>query len=147
MQEVAFWESKTLAELDESEWESLCDGCGLCCLAKIEDADDGEILFTRVACRLLDTERCRCNDYDKRIEKVPDCMQLSAENIDSIPWLPSTCAYRLRHESKPLFEWHPLISGSSETVHSAGISVRGRVISEQFVHPDGLEEHIVHWVQ
>ena len=147
MQEMAFWETKALAELDESEWEALCDGCGLCCLAKIEDSDDGEISFTRVACRLLDTERCSCKDYDKRIEKVPDCLLLSADNIDSIAWLPSTCAYRLRNEGKPLYEWHPLISGSSETVHSAGVSVRGRVISEQFVHPDGLEEHIVHWVE
>ena len=147
MNEVAFWESKSLAELNASEWEALCDGCGKCCLAKIEDADDGEISFTRVACRLLDTEQCRCQDYENRIEKVPDCLHLSADNIADIPWLPSTCAYRLLYEGKPLYEWHPLISGSSETVHSAGISVRGRVISEQFVHPDGLEDHIVHWIE
>ena len=141
------WESKRLVDLDEFEWEALCDGCGKCCLVKIEDEDSGDIAFTRVACELLDTETCRCNDYANRLVKVPDCLQLSATNIASVPWLPVTCAYRLRHESKPLYPWHPLVSGSQDSVHEAGMSVQGRVISEQYVHSDGLDEHVIHWIE
>lgn len=141
-----FWE-KPLDALDQNEWEALCDGCGRCCLAKLEDEDSGEVLFTRVACHLLDTEQCRCRDYDNRLKKVHDCLRLSQDNISTIGWLPTTCAYRLRHEGKPLFDWHPLISGSTQSVHDAGISVRGRVISERHVHPDSLEEHVVNWIE
>lgn len=142
-----FWQSKSLAELNAAEWEALCDGCGKCCLAKIEDEDSGEIAFTRVSCRLLDTETCQCSDYGNRTQQVQDCVEIDAGNIAELDWLPSTCAYRLRSEGKPLYDWHPLVSGSRLSVHEAGMSVLGRVISEQYVHPDGLEEHIVHWIE
>jgi len=141
------WWHRPLDKLTRSEWEALCDGCGRCCLAKIEPEDGEGVLFTRVACRLLDTETCRCLDYTHRLQAVPDCQDLNCDNIYEIDWLPSTCAYRLRREGKPLPDWHPLLSGDGESVHDAGISVRGRVIGEQHVHPDGLEEHIVHWVE
>ncbi len=147
MNGTSFWQQKSLAELSQLEWEALCDGCGKCCLSKIEDIDGGEIVFTRVACRLLDAEQCRCKNYDHRLEEVEDCLQLTVENINSVTWLPSTCAYRLINEGEPLYDWHPLVSGSAESVHKAGMSVQGRVISEQHVHPDGLEEHIIHWVE
>ena len=139
------WIHKPLTELNEWQWEALCDGCGLCCLAKLEDEDSGEIAFTRAACRLLDRNSCRCRDYANRERKVADCLRLSADNVAEFTWLPATCAYRRRHEGKALPDWHPLISGSNESVHAAGVSVRGRVISEDDVHPDGLEEHIVRW--
>lgn len=141
-----FWQDKTLAELSQSEWEALCDGCGKCCLAKLEDEDTGEIMFTRVACRLLDTASCQCTDYSNRLREVHDCLQLSADKVATIAWLPETCAYKLREQGLPLHSWHPLVSGSSQSVHEAGVSVRGRVIAEKYVHPDGLEEHIVTWV-
>lgn len=143
--DAPWWINKTLAELDEQQWEALCDGCGLCCLAKLEDEDSGEIAFTRVACHLLDRNSCRCRDYANRNRKVPDCLRLTADNIADIDWLPPTCAYRLRYEGKALPQWHPLVSGSNESVHEAAVSVRGRVISEYDVHPDGLDEHIVRW--
>ena len=141
-----FWQDKTLTELSKAEWEALCDGCGKCCLAKLEDADTGEVLFTRVACRLLDTESCKCTDYPNRIKEVPDCLQLNVDNAAAISWLPDTCAYKLRAQGLPLHSWHPLVSGSSQSVHEARVSVRGRAIGEQHVHADGLEDHIVNWV-
>jgi uncharacterized protein len=141
-----FWQNKPLNELSDAEWELLCDGCGKCCLAKLEDSATGEVHYTRVACRLLDIETCVCRDYERRLEKVKNCVHLSKDNIDNISWLPGTCAYRLRHEGKQLFEWHPLVSGSRETVHKAGISVQGWALAGQYVHPDGLSEHIVQWV-
>lgn len=141
-----FWEQKSLAEMTATEWESLCDGCGRCCLAKLEDEESGEVYFTSVACRLLDTDSCRCTDYADRLRQVADCVALSADTVAGISWLPPTCAYRLVAEGKPLHDWHPLLSGCTESVHKAGISVRGRVISEVFVHEDDLEDHIVHWV-
>ena len=146
MADKPFWEAKTLDELDASEWEALCDGCGKCCLAKIDDVDRGQIVFTRIACRQLDTELCRCKDYANRLQKVEGCMALNTGNLDKLSWFPTTCAYRLRYEGKPLYDWHPLISGAAQSVHEAGMSVAGRVISEQHVHPDSYEEHIVYWV-
>ncbi len=122
----AFWE-KPLAELTPAEWESLCDGCGRCCLVKLEDADTGHLHFTAIACRLLDVETCRCADYARRRRRVRDCLKLTPDLAASLAWLPPTCAYRLRADGKPLAWWHPLVSGSPETVHEAGISVRGRV--------------------
>lgn len=147
MNSVGFWQEKSLAQMNAQEWESLCDGCGRCCLAKLEDEDTGELFFTRVACRLLDSETCRCQNYARRAKLVADCVTLTAENISSINWLPSTCAYRLLDEGKPLFAWHPLLSGDPQSVHRAGISVQGKVLSEQYVHPDALDEHIVKWAQ
>lgn len=142
-----FWRVKRLEELDADEWEALCDGCGRCCLHKLEDPDTGWVDFTRVACRLLDTETCRCVDYTHRHQRVADCVRLDAESIDELGWLPATCAYRRLAEGRDLARWHPLVSGDRRTVARAGISVHGRVLSEDHVAPDGLEEHIIHWIR
>ncbi|WP_367718492.1 YcgN family cysteine cluster protein [Nitratireductor sp. GISD-1A_MAKvit] len=122
-----FWKTKTLAELSDRQWEALCDGCGKCCLAKLEDEETGEIYWTSVGCRLFNGETCRCSDYENRLKRVPDCVRLTPENVATIPWLPSTCGYRLVAEGKDLPWWHPLVSGDPDTVHEAGISIRGRV--------------------
>lgn len=140
-----FWETKSLAEMSQREWESLCDGCALCCLNKLEDADSGEVLYTCVSCRYLDTETCRCTDYAHRTTLVPECVALRPDNLRELSWMPATCAYRLLYEGRPLPSWHPLVSGDPETVHSAGISVRGRCVSEAFVHESELEDRIVSW--
>ncbi|MGV6807217.1 MAG: YcgN family cysteine cluster protein [bacterium] len=147
MTDRPFWECKTLSDMNREEWESLCDGCAKCCLVKLEDEDSGEIHYTKVVCKLLDQENCRCTNYAERNKLVPECLWLTPAHLDELEWLPTTCAYRLLHEGKPLPDWHPLISGNPDSVHEAGISVRGRVLSEEFVHPDGLEEHIVRWVE
>ncbi|MGB5211175.1 MAG: YcgN family cysteine cluster protein [Gammaproteobacteria bacterium] len=142
-----FWRRKSLAEMDQTEWEALCDGCGRCCLHKLEDADTGRIEFTRVACRLLDLDDCRCSDYPGRMEQVPDCIQLDPENVSAFGWLPLTCAYRRLAEGRDLAWWHPLLSGDPESVHRAGISVRGKVLSEAHVAEDGMDEHVIHWIR
>ncbi|MEO8926801.1 MAG: YcgN family cysteine cluster protein [Caulobacteraceae bacterium] len=125
-----FWETKTLAQMSAGEWESLCDGCGLCCLVRFEDETSGEIVPTRVACRLFDDHTCRCGDYRDRRRQVPDCIKLTPHNITALPWMPLSCAYRRLHEGKSLPAWHPLITGDAESVHAAGVSVRGQTISE-----------------
>jgi uncharacterized cysteine cluster protein YcgN (CxxCxxCC family) len=125
-----FWERKTLAEMSRSEWESLCDGCGLCCVVRLEDEFTGEVVPTRVHCRLFDSERCRCTDYAHRKHYVPDCIKLTPHNIEQLDWMPKSCAYRRLNEGKPLPRWHPLITGDPESVHRAGVSVRGQTISE-----------------
>lgn len=135
-----FWEEKRLAEMTPTEWEALCDGCGKCCLYKLEDIDTGEIAFTNVACRLLDCESCRCTDYANRFQRVDDCVNLTPAMIGNLRWLPSTCAYRLLDEGQPLPSWHPLVTGDPDSVHRAGISVRGRVITEDEADAD-LELH------
>lgn len=132
--------------MTSKEWESLCDGCGRCCLHKLEDEDSGDVVYTDIACELLDLETSRCSDYVQRKQKVPECLQLSPDTMDDYPWLPSTCAYRLLHEKKPLAHWHPLISGKAESVHEAGISVAGRVLSAAHIHPDEYEERIIRWI-
>ena len=137
-----FWELP-LASLSKPEWEALCDGCGRCCLHKIEDADTGQIEDTNVACTLLDTGTATCRNYRHRKAFVPECLQLRLSIMDDVPWLPRTCAYRLRHEGKPLKDWHYLISGDREAVIRAAVSVAGRVISEDDAGP--LEHHIVDW--
>lgn len=129
--------------MSRQEWESLCDGCGKCCLHKLEDEDTGRIHYTNVACRLLNPGTCQCKDYDNRQKHVPDCVQLTPEGAGSLRWLPSTCAYRLLAEGKPLQWWHPLVSGDPQTVHQAGVSVRGRVVSENRAGP--LDHHVVEW--
>jgi uncharacterized protein len=140
-----FWE-KPLNELTPTEWESLCDGCGRCCLVKLEDEDTGRVYFTDIACRLLDVGTCRCADYARRRRRVRDCLKLTPDLASSLAWLPPTCAYRLRAEGKPLAWWHPLISGSPETVHEAGISVRGRVqLAETDLKIEEYPAHIVSW--
>ena len=135
-----FWE-KPLAELDRGEWEALCDGCGRCCLHKLEDDETGELYPTNVACRLLDRRNGRCTDYRKRKALVPDCVVLDRRNLQKLDWLPETCAYRLRGADKPLPDWHYLISESRETVHSLGHSTRGWTISED--DAGELEFHLV----
>ncbi len=122
-----FWKTKKLDEMTQAEWESLCDGCGKCCLCKLEDMDTGEIHWTSVACRLFDPQTCRCSDYPNRQQQVPDCVLLTPEKVTTLSWLPATCAYRLLSEGHDLEWWHPLVSGDPETVHQAGISIRGRV--------------------
>ena len=140
-----FWRTKTLAEMTRAEWESLCDGCGRCCTTKFIDEDTGAIEFTDVACKLLDSESCRCTDYARRKQRVPDCVKLTAHMAGKLSWLPSTCAYRLIDEGKRLPWWHPLVSGDPETVHEAGISVRDKVVSETEV--EDAEERIVDWIR
>ncbi|AVO36868.1 YcgN family cysteine cluster protein [Pukyongiella litopenaei] len=139
-----FWERKPLRDLSRREWEALCDGCGKCCLNKLEDEETGEVALTRVACRLLDDATCRCAQYEIRHQFVPDCIVLSPSNIDdNLYWMPATCAYRLVHEGRPLHDWHPLISGDPETVHSAGVSVRNMTVPEFAVDEDDWDDHII----
>ncbi|WAC22649.1 YcgN family cysteine cluster protein [Blastomonas sp. SL216] len=135
-----FWE-QPLAGLDRAQWEALCDGCGKCCLHKVEDEDTGRIYPTNVACRLLDTRTARCADYRHRRALVPDCLRLTQGNVGSIGWLPSTCAYNLRAQGLPLPDWHHLNTGSAAAMHAGGHSVVGRVISE--VHAGPIEHHII----
>ena len=138
-----YWRTKTLEEMTRTEWEALCDGCARCCLLKLEDEDTGEIAYTDIACRLLDTGTCRCTRYRQRLRLVPECVDLTPEQVRKVGWLPSTCAYRLLAEGRDLAWWHPLVSGDPETVHKAGISVRGRVVPER--RGDDPEERIVTW--
>ena len=125
-----FWKHKSLAEMSQSEWESLCDGCALCCLQKLEDEDSGDIYFTDIACKLLDTDTCRCTNYTARAQKVKGCLVLSADNPQVFSWLPGSCAYRRLAENKDLPAWHPLITGNPDSVHEAGISAMGKATSE-----------------
>jgi len=141
-----FWKTKRLSQMTQVEWESLCDGCGRCCLNKLEDVDTGATYFTNVACRLFDTASCRCKDYANRKRQVSDCVQLSPRNVKRIVWLPPTCAYRLVAEGKDLAWWHPLVSGRPETVHEAGVSVRGReTVCETKLPEEEWEQRIVAW--
>lgn len=142
-----FWQQKTLAEMSHEEWESLCDGCGKCCLHKLQDEDDDTVYYTEVACKQLDITQCRCNDYPNRKKLVPDCIELSIEDIDQFHWLPKTCAYRLINEGKPLPEWHHLITGDPRSIHKARQSIKGRAISEHIVLQQDLEYHIINWVE
>jgi uncharacterized cysteine cluster protein YcgN (CxxCxxCC family) len=141
---MPFWEDKPLSTLSQSEWESLCDGCGRCCLYKLEDIDTGEVHFTNVACRLLDTDTCRCRDYTHRKQKVRDCIVLTPDTIEeNLSALPDSCAYRLLLAGKPLPDWHPLISGNPQSVIEAGISMAGRCVSEDEVPEEELEHHLI----
>jgi uncharacterized protein len=141
-----FWQRKTLHQLDAEEWESLCDGCGKCCLHKLEDEEDGEIYYTDIACRLLNQDSCRCTDYPNRLQQVPECLSLKVGDIEAFHWLPDSCAYRLLAEGKPLPDWHHLVCGDPMVIHKAGLSVQGKVVSETLVDEDDYEEHVIHWV-
>ena len=139
-----FWETVPLAKLTPPEWEALCDGCGKCCLNKIEFEDDGEVAFTRIACRLLDGDTCRCKHYETRRQFVPECIQISPASLPNIAyWLPRTCAYLLLYQGKPLYHWHPLISGDANSVHDAGVSVQGWTVPETEVEEADWEDHII----
>jgi uncharacterized protein len=141
-----FWRVKSLESMTPAEWESLCDGCGRCCLVKLEDEETGSIHYTDVGCTLLDGAACRCRNYENRQGKVPDCVRLTPEAVRTLSWLPPTCAYRLLAEGRDLYWWHPLVSGDPETVHAAGISVRARVAGpeEDFSLQD-LLDRVVDW--
>ena len=139
-----FWETVPMNRLSKPEWEALCDGCGKSCLNKLEDEDTGEVALTRLACRLLDDESCLCSQYPIRHQFVPECIVLTPKTLrDNLYWLPQTCAYRLVVEGRPLYPWHPLISGDPETVHAAGVSVRGLTIPEFEVGEDDWEDHLI----
>ncbi len=135
-----------MAELDEQQWEALCDGCGKCCLHKLEDEDSGELHYTAVACRLLDETTCRCKAYAQRKTLVPECIVIRPGQAEVFDWLPESCAYRKLYQNQGLEDWHPLLSGDAQSVHLAGQSVRGKVVSEEFVPPEALEEYVVRWV-
>ena len=144
----AFWETTPLANMTADQWESLCDGCGLCCLQKLEDEDDGEIYYTDVSCRLLTVDNgCHCQHYLERATHVEHCLVLTPVNLgDALRWLPDTCAYKRLAQQQPLPDWHPLLTGDSNSVHSAGISARGRCVSETDIKLDDVEEHVIYWV-
>jgi uncharacterized cysteine cluster protein YcgN (CxxCxxCC family) len=142
----SFWEVKSLEEMNKEEWESLCDGCGKCCLFKIEDEATGEVFYTDVACRMLNLETCRCKLYEHRFEVVKDCLSLDYGKLLEIDWLPESCAYRRLKEGRGLARWHPLISGDPDSVRQAGISVCGRVVTESSVNLNRLQERVVDWI-
>ncbi len=146
MSRAPFWKTTALEDMTDAQWESLCDGCGRCCLNKLEDWDTGDIAFTNVACKLLDSDTCRCTDYTNRQAEVRECIQLNPEKVHEITWLPPSCAYRLLAEGHDLYWWHPLVSGDPETVHQAGVSVRGRTVPEAGLEPEDYEDHIVDWL-
>ncbi|MEM7097007.1 MAG: YcgN family cysteine cluster protein [Pseudomonadota bacterium] len=142
-----YWEDKPLSAMTQSEWESLCDGCARCCMLKLQDEDTDQVHYTAAVCHLLDLANTRCTRYPDRHRLVEDCVVLDVNGAREFSWLPTTCAYRMLAEGRPLAWWHPLNSGDPESVHQAGISVRGRVVSNEGVHDEELEEMIVHWVE
>ena len=143
--DVPFWQRLRLEDMSDGQWESLCDGCGRCCLNKLEDEDTGAIAWTAIRCRLLDDSACRCTDYANRSAIVPDCIRLTPRNVRTLTWLPPSCAYRRLAEGLDLCWWHPLVSGDPETVHEARISVRGRTVSERDVPLALWDEFVVDW--
>ncbi|OTG95762.1 YcgN family cysteine cluster protein [Acinetobacter sp. ANC 3832] len=142
-----FWKTYPLDQLNQAEWEALCDGCGLCCLVKLEDDETQEVAYTKVACKLLDCKTARCSDYPNRLVHVTDCIQLTPEKLQSIHWLPPSCAYRRLNEGKNLPSWHYLNTGTRDSIIKARKSAAGRCVSETEVHEDDLEDYIVRWVR
>lgn len=142
---MKFWQTKTLSQMTTEEWESLCDGCGKCCLNKLEDEDTGEIHFTSVVCNLIDLDTCRCTRYKERTTLVPECLDLKQHDFAEYNWLPATCAYRLLTDGKDLPTWHPLVSGSSQEVKDAGVSICSYAMKEEDC--DDLEDHIIEWLE
>ena len=143
---VPFWQAKTLAEMSKQEWESLCDGCAQCCQLKFQAAEDHKFVVMPVVCKLLDLDTRRCESYENRHTLVPDCVHISPDNIESLYWLPETCAYKLVAEGKPLYDWHPLIAGDFQKMEELGISVASRVLSERDIHPEDLAVQVMKWV-
>jgi len=138
-----FWEVKTLEKMSADEWESLCDGCGLCCLVKIEDEDSGEVLNTSVSCKLLDIENCQCGDYINRFKLAPMCTRLTLDNLSQMRWLPESCAYKRLANNQPLPKWHYLISGDKNSVHEVGVSAKWFALSEEYIHPEQLLQLVI----
>lgn len=143
----SFWKTKTFAQMSTQEWESLCDGCGKCCLHKLEDEEDGEVYYTDIACRYLDGNNCRCKDYTNRLALVPECLQLRPQDVAQFHWLPATCAYRLLAQGEELPLWHHLISGNPDLIHQLGFSVQGRTVSETSLDEDDYQERVIQWVE
>ena len=141
--EKDFWKHKKLTEMSLEEWEALCDGCSICCLYKIEDEISGKVRLTNVVCRFLDLDTCTCQLYDSRISAMPTCIKLTPSKVKNLDWLPDTCAYRLIMEGKPLPSWHPLVSGDRNSVHKAGVSIKGKVVSETSINMEHLEDYII----
>ena len=144
MGQKPFWETTALADMDDAQWEALCDGCAKCCLIKLQDEETEDIVFTDIACHLLDQSNCRCTQYEARTELVPSCVKLTKDNVHQVDFMPPSCAYRLLHEGKPLPQWHPLVSGTPDSVVAAGMSVKGRVTDEIAFEGD-WEERVVDW--
>ena len=140
-----FWETKRLEEMTPEEWESLCDGCGKCCLLKLEDEDSGEIAYTRLHCRLLDSGLCQCSDYENRKAKVPDCVILTPQKVSELKWMPRSCAYRRLHEGRGLADWHHLVCGDREQIHREERSIRGKTVSEDTVLDEDQIDWIIDW--
>ena len=141
-----WWESTSLADMTREQWESLCDHCGKCCLIKLEDEDDGQVYYTDVVCDLFQDEDCHCSDYWNRETLVPTCVRLTQDNLDTINWMPPSCAYRSIQDEQGLPEWHHLVSGNKATIHQQGQSVKGRTIFEKEIkHADDYQEHVVEW--
>lgn len=138
-----FWETESLQEMTAEQWEALCDGCGLCCLQKLQDDEDNAVYYTRIACKLLDLTTCQCSHYPERKQFVPDCIQLTVKDIDSFHWLPPTCAYRRLAEGKKLPEWHPLLTGDAESTIKSGITMAGKMLSETEVNEDNWEDYLI----
>jgi len=138
-----FWEIKTLEQMTEDEWESLCDGCGLCCLVKIEDEGSGEVLNTSASCKLLDIEHCQCGDYINRFKLAPMCTKLTLDELPKMDWLPESCAYKRLASNQSLPEWHYLISGDKNSVHEGGVSAKWFALSEEYIHPEQLIELVI----
>ena len=145
MSDNDYWRHTPLDQMSPQEWEKLCDGCGKCCVIKLEDVDDGTIHYTDISCTLLDGTTCQCKDYPNRKALVPDCVMLTPDNLEALPWMPPSCAYRLLHEGKALPDWHPLVTGDPQSTHKAGQSVLGQIFSEDDIAEDDYPDHIKNW--
>ena len=140
---LPFWKTKTLKEMTRQEWESLCSGCGICCLHRFHNQKTGKVFFTSIACKFLDTERCHCTVYERRFQQEPDCEEITPDNLITLKWLPKTCGYRSVADGRDLEWWHPLISGDPDTVHQADISMQNKVISEENVQPGDVLKYMI----